>query len=79
MISDRCTVSNNDSIQNGTELSKSGVIVSNVTAKWTDTQVENALENISLTVRPGRLVAIIGPVGAGKVYRFTIRRVSRVP
>lgn len=44
-----------------------GIVVSNATAKWTDAQTENSLENINLTVRPGRLVAIIGPVGAGKV------------
>jgi len=42
-------------------------VVSNVTARWTDSQTDNTLENINLTVRAGRLVAIIGPVGAGKV------------
>lgn len=44
-----------------------GVVISNVTAKWTNSQTENTLENINLNVKPGRLVAIIGPVGAGKV------------
>lgn len=45
-----------------------GTTVSNVTAKWTDgVQTENVLENIDVTVKPGQLVAIIGPVGAGKV------------
>lgn len=44
-----------------------GIVVSNATAKWTDAQTENSLENINLTVKPGRLVAVIGPVGAGKV------------
>ncbi|VVC26208.1 Hypothetical protein CINCED_3A017920 [Cinara cedri] len=43
-----------------------GIIISSATAKWTATQTENSLENINLTVIPGRLVAIIGPVGAGK-------------
>ncbi|XP_026807199.1 probable multidrug resistance-associated protein lethal(2)03659 isoform X1 [Rhopalosiphum maidis] len=43
-----------------------GIVVSNATAKWTDAQTENSLENINLTVKPGRLVAVIGPVGAGK-------------
>jgi len=42
--------------------------MSNASAKWTDGQIDNTLENINLTVTPGRLVAIIGPVGAGKVY-----------
>lgn len=44
-----------------------GIIISNATAKWTSSQTENTLENINLNVKPGRLVAIIGPVGAGKV------------
>lgn len=37
------------------------------TAKWTDDQTSNCLESINLNVRPGGLVAVIGPVGAGKV------------
>lgn len=54
--------------ENETEpLNNLGIVVSNATAKWTDAQTENSLENINLTVKPGRLVAIIGPVGAGKV------------
>lgn len=44
------------------------MVISNATAKWTDSQTGNALENINLTVRPGQLVVIIGRVGAGKVY-----------
>lgn len=44
------------------------MVISNATAKWTDTQTDNTLENINLTVRPGQLVVIIGRVGAGKVY-----------
>lgn len=44
-----------------------GLYISNASAKWTDTQEDNSLKNINLTVRPGKLVAIIGPVGAGKV------------
>jgi len=58
----------NGSNQNDTEqISNSGIVVSNATAKWSDTQTDNALDNINLTVKPGRLVAIIGPAGAGKV------------
>lgn len=44
-----------------------GVHVSNASAKWVHGQPENSLNDINLTVSPGRLVAIIGPVGAGKV------------
>lgn len=46
-----------------------GIIVSNVSAKWLPNQSDNTLNDVNLTVRPGRLVAIIGPVGAGKVYK----------
>lgn len=37
--------------------------VSNVEAKWTD---ETTLEKINFSVPPGKLCAIIGPVGSGK-------------
>lgn len=57
------------------------IVVSNATAKWTDAQTENCLEDINLTVGSGRLVAIIGPVGAGKVrverYRNARKRWKR--
>lgn len=66
IINDNNTSPLND--QNDPEqLGKLGIVVSNATAKWTDAQTENSLENINLTVKPGRLVAVIGPVGAGKV------------
>ncbi|XP_050545467.1 probable multidrug resistance-associated protein lethal(2)03659 isoform X2 [Daktulosphaira vitifoliae] len=57
---------------NGTQPStmELGIVISNVTAKWTDAQIENSLEKINLTVVPGRLVAIIGPVGSGKSSLF---------
>ncbi|XP_055867950.1 ATP-binding cassette sub-family C member 4-like isoform X5 [Biomphalaria glabrata] len=43
------------------------VELDNVTAKWDgNTSESNTLENISLRVDPGKLVAVIGPVGAGK-------------
>ncbi|KAL5236135.1 hypothetical protein ACI65C_003545 [Semiaphis heraclei] len=67
-LSDNCsTVPNNIGNHDNTEQSSKFCInVSNVTAKWTDSQTDNTLENINLTVSPGRLVAIIGAVGAGK-------------
>uniref|UniRef100_A0A2H8TSM5 Putative multidrug resistance-associated protein lethal(2)03659 n=1 Tax=Melanaphis sacchari TaxID=742174 RepID=A0A2H8TSM5_9HEMI len=65
IINDNDESSLND--QNDPEqLGDLGIVVSNATAKWTDAQTENSLENINLTVKPGRLVAVIGPVGAGK-------------
>lgn len=50
-----------------THLKDFGIAIRNATAKWTSTQTENTLQNINLTVKPGRLVAIIGSVGSGKV------------
>ncbi|VVC32376.1 ABC transporter type 1, transmembrane domain,ABC transporter-like,P-loop containing nucleoside triphosphate [Cinara cedri] len=44
----------------------SEIVISKVTTKWAIYQPVNCLENINLTIRSGRLVAIIGPVGAGK-------------
>lgn len=62
------TLPNNVSNQDDTEQSSDlSIVVSNVTAKWTDTQTDNTIENINLTVKSGHLIAIIGPVGAGKV------------
>ncbi|XP_022166683.1 probable multidrug resistance-associated protein lethal(2)03659 [Myzus persicae] len=48
------------------QFSNFGVSFLNVTAKWAVSQVNNTLENINITATPNRLVAIIGPVGAGK-------------
>lgn len=49
-----------------------GIVISNATAKWTDIHTINTLENINLNIVPGRLVAVIGPVGAGKVNKIYI-------
>ncbi|XP_069668825.1 probable multidrug resistance-associated protein lethal(2)03659 isoform X2 [Periplaneta americana] len=40
--------------------------ITNVTAKWSEDVSENTLHNISVNVRAGTLVAVIGPVGSGK-------------
>jgi len=50
------------------ELKSFDIVISNATAKWKNNLILNSLENINLNVRSGQLVAIIGPVGAGKVY-----------
>lgn len=52
------------------QLNNIGIVVTNATAKWLDSQTANSLENINLNVIPGRLVGIIGPVGSGKVHKF---------
>lgn len=46
------------------------IVISNATAKWTQNETENCLRHINLTVISGQLVAIIGPVGAGKVCKI---------
>ena len=46
---------------------KEGIRVANITAKWTEDFPDNTLSNVSLDVKPGGLVAVIGPVGSGKV------------
>ncbi|GFS16349.1 multidrug resistance-associated protein 4-like [Elysia marginata] len=46
---------------------KSGVKITNLVAKWSENNTTpNTLDDITLTVAPASLVAVIGPVGAGK-------------
>nr|XP_013098632.1 unnamed protein product [Stomoxys calcitrans] len=47
-------------------LSEAGIIISKVKAKWDQSSTEYTLDDVNLRVQPGTLVAIIGPVGAGK-------------
>jgi ATP-binding cassette subfamily C (CFTR/MRP) protein 4 len=57
--------------ENGTLQSNSlRIVISNATAKWTQNETENSLQNINLTVKTSQLVTVIGPVGAGKVYKI---------
>lgn len=46
--------------QNETSISTNGIFVKNLTAKWSPEYTENTLSNISLTVKPGELLAVIG-------------------
>lgn len=46
---------------------KDSIVVTNASAKWNSKQPDNCLNKINLTIRSGSLVAVIGPVGAGKV------------
>lgn len=50
-----------------------GVSLTNVCAKWDHELPEYTLEDISVSVKPGKLVALIGHVGAGKVIQSTKR------
>ncbi|XP_052782620.1 ATP-binding cassette sub-family C member 4-like isoform X3 [Mya arenaria] len=42
------------------------VVIDNVSAKWDKELEQPTLKNVSATVGPGKLLAVIGPVGAGK-------------
>ena len=46
---------------------KATVSVERVTGKWNKDEKENTITEVSLAVRRGELVAIIGPTGSGKV------------
>jgi len=65
--SDHFSTNRNSNEKDMEELSNFGIDILNASAKWIFNQPDNSLNNINLSVRPGRLVAIIGPVGAGKV------------
>lgn len=43
-----------------------GICIKNGTAKWSDSSADNTLTNITVSAKPGQLLAIIGPVGSGK-------------
>jgi len=42
------------------------VSIENGSTKWLDYEREDTLQNITMKVRPGELIAIVGQVGAGK-------------
>lgn len=67
-IIDNGKPNSNENQNDSVEISNLAVVMRNVTSKWTESQVENTLENINLTVKSGNLIAVIGNVGAGKVY-----------
>ena len=46
---------------------KYAIRMKNVSAKWSEKSGEDSLSKLNIDVENGRLLAIIGPVGAGKV------------
>lgn len=48
------------------ETNRQGIFIKNATAKWVKDLADNTLSNVTLDVVPGKLVAVIGPVGSGK-------------
>lgn len=57
---------NNRTTKNGEQDQKYGVYIRNGSAKWTPNTIADTLTNINLCVKPGKLCAVIGPVGSGK-------------
>jgi len=53
--------------ENGSNKSSPGLFLTNAVAKWNDEYPEPTLNNMSVSVTTGKLVAVIGPVGSGKV------------
>ena len=52
------------------------VSVKNMSAKWNVEEKENTLTDISFDVQEGHLLAIIGPVGSGKVIIIWLQNLS---
>lgn len=64
-------VSTNNGAQNSNGyLEKVGVDILNASATWDESQNSNTLNGVSLKIRPGQSIAIVGPVGAGKVMKL---------
>ncbi|XP_026680423.1 probable multidrug resistance-associated protein lethal(2)03659 [Diaphorina citri] len=55
---------------NGKTPSQTGIFIKNIKAKWLPDQPDYTLNDITLDVKPGNLVAVIGPVGSGKSSLF---------
>lgn len=43
------------------------LVVNNIIAKWSSDMINPTLKNITARLKPGELLAVIGPVGSGKV------------
>jgi ABC-type multidrug transport system fused ATPase/permease subunit len=49
------------------EIISLGIRITNATAQWSSVSHEKTLNKVTVDIKPGMLVAVIGPVGAGKV------------
>ena len=49
---------------------KAGISIKNVNASWTENSIASTLHNINVLIPNGKLYALVGPVGAGKVFMF---------
>lgn len=57
-----------------TDKSKHGLFLSNAVASWSGDNHDPTLNNITVNLTPGKLAAIIGPVGSGKV-NLTVKKI----
>ena len=53
------------------ELNQCEIELKQVTVKWPSAgeQEDYTLKDVSVTVRPGQILAVVGPVGSGKVIQ----------
>lgn len=59
---------NNNVLTNIQQTNRNGsIIMKNITASWTENTITNTLHGINIQIEPGKLYAIVGSVGAGKV------------
>jgi len=47
-----------------------GIRITNVTAQWMPQSHEKTLSKVTVDIKCGMLVAVIGPVGSGKVRHY---------
>ena len=47
-----------------------GIRITNVTAQWMPQSHEKTLSKVTVDIKPGMLMAVIGPVGSGKVRHY---------
>lgn len=58
-------------VRNCFPLQDCSLVVAGVTAKWSNATEDNTLTDVSFSVKAGELLAVVGPVGSGKVILKT--------
>lgn len=75
LLLDECTSAVNYTAMNEERVR---ISIKNVNASWTENSIAGNLHNIDVLIPNGKLYALVGPVGAGKVFMF-IFEIPRVP
>lgn len=55
---------------------ENAIDIKNVTASWEEHAAKKTLNEINLSIKPGQLCAVIGPVGSGKVSGNILQELS---